>query len=504
MTSLLLDLPLYALIALPVVGALLAWPAARWHADAPRWVSLATLAALTLMTLPWLFASAGDASPWLAEFRAPWMPRFGIGFNLAMDGLAALLILLTAVLGLAAVLCSWREIREQTGFFHANLLLNLAGVAGVFLATDLMLFFICWEAMLVPMFLLILLWGHGAGQPRGRVYAAMKFFVFTQASGLLMLVAILAMGWWHAELTGRWSFEYTDWLALSLPHDVAQWLMLGFFVAFAVKLPAFPVHSWLPDAHSQAPTAGSVILAGVLLKTGAFGLIRYGINLFPEPAAAFAPVAMALGVAGILYGAALAMTQTDIKRFVAYTSVSHMGFVLLGAYAGTETALQGVMVLLLAHGLSTGALFILCGALYERLHTREFGRMGGIAARAPRYATALVFFSVASLGMPGTGNFIAEFLILAGSFPVAPWPTAVGATGLIVAAVYSLIVVQRVLHGPPADDAPVQDLLPRERGTLAAALLLLVALGLFPQPLIDAARPALATTAALLPAGDAR
>lgn len=491
-----LDRPeLWWLLAVPALGGLMAWGGARWREDSARWISLAALGLLLCLALPYTGSLPGTESAprWLAEFRAPWIPRFGIGFHLAIDGFSALLVALTALLGLVAVLCSWREIKDEVGFFHANLMLNLAGVIGVFLAVDLMLFFVCWEAMLVPMFLLILRWGHGSTEGRGRVYAALKFFIYTQASGLLMLVAILLMGWLHQQATGRWSFDYADWLAADLPADATRWAMLGFFVAFAVKLPAFPVHAWLPDAHSQAPTAGSVILAGVLLKTGAYGLIRFGVELFPQASRELAPLAMGLGVAGILWGAALAMTQTDLKRFIAYTSVSHMGFVLLGAYAGSVMALQGVMLLLLAHGLSTGALFVLCGALYERLHTRDLGRLGGLAERMPRYGTLLTFFCVASLGMPGTGNFLAEFLILAGALPAAPALTAVAAMGLIAAAVYSLLLVQRVLHGPVRGDRPVEDLVPREQGLLGAALVLLLAMGLFPQPLLDAARPGLAS-----------
>lgn len=484
---------LWWLIAAPVLGGCAAWGAARWSAGAARWIAIGALTVLLGLALPYVEVPGIGAteSRWLAEFRVEWMPRFGIGFHLAIDGFSALLIVLTAVLGLIAVLCSWLEIDDEVGFFHANLLLNLAGVVGVFLAIDLVLFFMCWEAMLVPMFLLIVRWGHGSAEGRGRVYAALKFFIYTQASGLLMLVAIVWMGWLHRQITGDWSFDYADWLAAGLPATATRWAMWGFFVAFAVKLPAFPVHAWLPDAHSQAPTAGSVILAGVLLKTGAYGLVRFGLELFPAASVEIAPIAMTLGVVGILWGAALAMTQTDLKRFIAYTSVSHMGFVLLGAYSGSITALQGVMLLLLAHGLSTGALFVLCGSVYERLHTRDLLRIGGLAQQMPRYGGLFTFFCVASLGIPGTGNFIAEFLILAGSLPVAPGLTATAATGLIAAAVYSLLLVQRVLHGPPQHPSPVEDLLPREQGMLGVALALLLLLGLFPQPVLDAAHQGL-------------
>jgi NADH-quinone oxidoreductase subunit M len=289
-----------------------------------------------------------------------------------MDGLSLLLVLLTVLLGLMAVVASWSEIRERVGFFHFNLLWVLAGIVGVFLALDLFLFYVFWEMMLVPMYFLIGIWGH-----ESRIYAAIKFFIFTQASSLLMLLAIVTLFFLHHQQFGVYTFDYIALLGTPLGPGMAMWLMLGFFVAFAVKLPVVPFHTWLPDAHTEAPTAGSVILAGLLLKTGAYGLLRFVVPLFPEAARAFAPAAMVLGVIGILYGAVLAFAQTDLKRLVAYTSISHLGFVVLGIFAWNEWALQGAVMQMICHGLSTGALFILVGALQERLQTRDMGRMGG-------------------------------------------------------------------------------------------------------------------------------
>ncbi|MFC4250145.1 NADH-quinone oxidoreductase subunit M [Sinimarinibacterium flocculans] len=495
-----------ALILVPFFGGLLAWYAERWSLTWPRWIGLLSMAATCVLAI-WIWAHAGVApvvpphgSPeWIIEFRAGWIPRWGVSFHLGIDGLGLLMVLLTGVLGVLSVACSWREIQQYVGFFHLNLLWNLAGVMGVFMALDLFLFFVFWEAMLVPMYFLIALWGHssqgGSRGGRSRVYAATKFFIFTQASGLLMLVGILALVWLHQQNTGEWSFSYAELLYTPLSSLQEMLLMLAFFLGFAVKLPVFPLHPWLPDAHSQAPTAGSVDLAGVLLKTGAYGLLRFVLPLFPNASMDFAPVAMALAILGILYGAKMALVQTDIKRLVAYTSVSHMGFVLLGIYAGTTLALQGALLLMLAHGLATGALFILCGELYERLHSRELGRMGGLTRRAPHYATALMFFALASLGLPGLGNFVGEFLVLFGSFAVAPWITAIAATGLILAAVYSLYIVQRALHGPPADDTPIEDLTGREKLMMAFVMLALLALGLYPQPVIDLAFAPLAQIA---------
>ena len=484
------------LVGIPLAGGVACWWTERLGQTWPRWIAALTFAAdLALLLWLWgqadLAAPAGATPPFFWEWQREWIPRFGISLHLGLDGLAILLIALTTILGLVAVLCSWREIEEHVGFFHLNLLWNLAGVIGVFLALDLFLFFLLWEWMLVPMYFLIALWGHSSPGGRGRVYAATKFFIFTQASGLIMLVAILALVFLHHGATGIWTFNYLALLDTPIPQETQFWLMLGFFVAFAVKLPALPFHPWLPDAHSQAPTAGSVDLAGVLLKTGAFGLMRFCITLFPEASAAFADTAIALGVVGIVYGASVALSQTDIKRFVAYTSISHMGFVLVGVYAGNLQAMQGVVIQMLAHGISTGALFVLCGELYERIGSREFSKMGGLAQRAPRYATALMFFAVASLGLPGTGNFIGEILILIGAFQTAPVLTVLAASGLVIGAIYALLLLQKTLHGPATDETPLADLVPRESLMLLALMALLLAMGLYPQPLLDTAQGSL-------------
>jgi NADH-quinone oxidoreductase subunit M len=353
---------------------------------------------------------------------------------------------------------------------------------------DLFLFYVCWELMLVPMYFLIGVWGHEA-----RIPAAIKFFLFTQASGLLMLVAILGLVSAHAAATGRLTFAYGDLLGTPLAAWPGRWLFLGFFAAFAVKLPAVPFHTWLPDAHAEAPTAGSVLLAALMLKTGAYGLLRFAVPLFPEAARWAAPAAMAIGVAGILYGAVLAFAQTDLKRLVAYTSVSHMGFVLLAIFAGTATALQGAVLEMICHAFSTGALFILAGALQERLHTRDLTRMGGLWAEAPRLGAATLFFAMASLGLPGLGNFAAEFLILLGTFRTSPAAAAAAAAGLVLAAVYALQLVQAVVHGPNRWGWRLADLTGRELSVVGALVVALLALGLAPQPVVEAARPSLET-----------
>ncbi|MDD9890844.1 MAG: NADH-quinone oxidoreductase subunit M, partial [Gammaproteobacteria bacterium] len=306
-------------------------------------------------------------------------------------------------------------------------------------ALDLFLFFFFWEVMLIPMYFIIAIWGH-----ENKNYAAMKFFIFTQVTGMLMLISILLLAYFHYVQYGALSFNYHDLLAVQTAGRLEMWIMLGFFIAFTTKLPSVPFHSWLPDAHSQAPTAGSVILAGILLKTGAYGLIRFAVPLFPEASMSFAPVAMTLAAISILYCAKVAFAQADIKRLIAYTSVSHMGFVTLGVYAWNEQALQGAVMTMLAHGLSAAALFMLAGGLQHRIHTRNMTDMGGFWAKVPRMAVVALFFSVAALGMPGLGNFIGEFLALLGAFQANITLTVISAFGLIFASVYSLWVIQKV------------------------------------------------------------
>jgi NADH-quinone oxidoreductase subunit M len=400
--------------------------------------------------------------------------------------LSLLLVILTCFLGLLAVVASWSEIQERVGLFHANVLWVLTGVMGVFLALDLLLFYVFWEVMLVPMYFLISVWGH-----ENRVYAAIKFFIFTQVSSLLMLVAILAFALLHHQHTGVYTFDYMQLLGTPMAATTAMWLMLGFVIAFVVKLPAVPVHTWLPDAHTEAPTAGSVLLAGLLLKTGAYGLLRFVLPLFPTAAQAFAPVAMGLGVLGILYGALLAFAQTDVKRLVAYTSVSHMGFVLLGVFAWNPWALQGAVMEMLCHGLSTGGLFILAGALQERLHTRDLGSMGGLWSTVPRLGGVGMVLAMASLGLPGLGNFVAEFLVLLGAFQVSPVLTIIASIGLVLAAVYALRFVQRTFHGPNTRGWHLPDLTLRDMAIMAVLIASLVWLGLFPQPVLNTADPVL-------------
>jgi NADH-quinone oxidoreductase subunit M len=473
------------LIGILLVAGIFAWLAARWGAQLPRWISLIAIAIdLVLAT----FIGAGRRSTatemWLDEVNWNWIPSFGIHFHLGVDGLSLLMLILTFFLGIMAVLASWTEIRERVGFFHFNLMWVLAGIVGVFLALDLFLFYFAWELMLIPMYFLIVIWGH-----ERRVYAAMKFFLFTQLSGLLMLIAILALYFIHHQTTGVFTFDYSELLGTELSPSSELWIMLGFFVAFAVKLPIVPLHTWLPDAHTEAPTAGSVILAGLLLKTGAYGLIRFVIPLFPSAAHEFAPVALVLAVIGIVYGAVMAFSQTDLKRLVAYTSVSHLGFVLLGIFSWNPLALQGAIMTMMCHGLSTGGLFILVGGLQERIHTRDLEKMGGLWSAAPRLSGAALFFGLASLGLPGLGDFVGEFLVLLGAYQISVTITVIASLGVLASTFYALRMVQRAFQGPNTAGWQLADLTPREGLMMAVMIASLLWLGFYPQPVLNTFSP---------------
>lgn len=472
---------LVCFILILMAGGLLAWIVSKWSVIACRWISLvAILIDLLLSTILWFNNTPGTAveTTWIAGFSAAWIPAFGISFSLAMDGLSLILLMLTFLLGAVGVITSWNEIQFRPGFFHFNLLWVLAGITGVFVTMDLFLFYFFWEVMLIPMYFLIGIWGH-----ENRRYAALKFFIFTQASGLLMLLAILGLYFVAGSATGRYTFNYLDLLGVSLPAGMEWWLMLGFLAAFIVKLPVVPFHNWLPDAHSEAPTAGSLILAGLLLKTGAYGLLRFVVPLFPNAAEEIAPIAMTLGVIGIIYGAMLAYAQTDLKRLVAYTSVSHMGFVMLGVFAFNDLAWQGVVMQMITHGISTGALFLIAGSLYERLHTRDIERMGGFWKQAPFMGTIALIFSMASLGLPGLGNFVAEFLTLVGAWRSSPVLTVIAALGLVAATVYSLRIMQKIFYGTASH--AISDLSLREKIGIVPLVVVIVWLGFFPRPVLE-------------------
>ncbi len=442
----------------------------KFHA---RWVALVAVIAFALIFILSVHLSPLRFLTLQMITQVPWINSLNINYTLALDHLSITLIVLTFFLAVICILVSWDEIKEKSGFYYFNLLATFVGIIGVFSAVDMFLFFFFWEVMLLPMTAIIAIWGH-----ENRYFAAIKFFIFTQVSSLLMLVAIIAMAYIHQQQVGDLSFSYQDWLSLELNNDVAQYLMLGFFIAFAVKLPSVPLHSWLPDAHTQAPTAGSVLLAGVLLKTGAYGLIRFVILLFPQASDNFAPIAVSLGVVSILYGAKMAFAQTDFKRLVAYSSISHMGFVMLALFSFNEIAYQGVIVTIVAHGLSSAALFSLAGMIYQRIHSRDLSDMGGFWQSAPRMGGFGLAFAAAAFGLPGLANFVGEFLSLVGAYQVFPVMVILAAFGLIGSAIYGMVLFQKTFQGHSLK--AVQDLSFRELIVSSSLLMLLVILGLYP------------------------
>jgi NADH-quinone oxidoreductase subunit M len=478
------------LVLILVAAALLAWLLGRWSALAAKLVALLALAAdLALGIVLWVRAPGGvplTGGRWIEQLRLPWIPGLGIDVYLAADGLSVLMVLLTALMGLVAVAYSWGSIRDRVGFFFFQLLLLEGGLMGVFLALDLFLFYFFWEMMLIPTYFLIIVWGH-----ENRRAAGARFFLFTQAGGLLMLLAILSLYFLHGAQTGEYTFDALRLVGTALSRSAGLLVMLGFFAAFAVKLPAFPFHSWLPDAYTEAPMAGSLLLAAVMSKTGAYGLIRFALPLFPEASARMAPWAMGLAVAGILYGGVAAFRQDDLKRLIAYTSLSHLGFVLLGIYAGSLVALEGAVFQMVLHGLSTGALFALAGVVQQRLGQRDMQQLGGLWSAAPRFAGTLLFFALAAMGLPGLGNFIGEFLVLLGTFREHVAYAVLGAAGMVVSVVYALTMVRRTLLGPLTLERPAMmvDLRAQEMVVMAAVMVLILFLGFYPQVILQIARP---------------
>jgi NADH-quinone oxidoreductase subunit M len=497
------DLPYLVslVIFLPLVGALgiLAAPGK----DAIRWTALGTTLVTFVVSLG-LYAGYNpsvltDIEPQMVEVSSAWFPdALDIKYFVGIDGLNLLLILLTTLLGPIVVLSSWTYIGKQHRGYYALLLILQTGVTGVFAAYDIFLFYVFFELTLIPMYFIIGIWGG-----ENRVYAAVKFVLYTLVGSLLMLVAILYLGYAAGAAVNDGVFT-TDWyklLAYNIPLGTQTWLFLLFALSFAIKVPLFPLHTWLPDAHVQAPTGGSVILAGVLLKMGTYGLVRFCLPLFPNAAQDFALLFVVLAVIGIIYGALVARVQTDAKKLVAYSSVSHLGFVVLGVFAFTEEAMQGAVIQMINHGISTGALFLLVGMLYERRHTRVMTDYGGIAASVPVLTTCMIVSVLASAGLPGLNGFVGEFMILLGSMKstviARPVLIALATTGVILAAVYLLWMVYRVFFGELTDEAnaTMPDLNLRELGLLAPLLILMFVMGFAPNPFLKLTEPA--TTALL-------
>ncbi|MDO6426593.1 NADH-quinone oxidoreductase subunit M [Thalassotalea sp. 1_MG-2023] len=470
------------MIALLLVFALLAWRVEKYFIQAPKVVALIAVVIASFLFCFQLFQAEHRFEVWTVIVDATWIEAFNIKLQFSLDQLSILLISLTLLLAFIAIAISWQEVSERQGFYYFNILCAIAGIIGVFAASDVFLFFVFWEVMLLPITALIAIWGH-----ENRYFAAVKFFVFTQVSSLCMLVAIIMLAFMHQQQVGQFSFLYSDWQQLAFSPETATFLMIGFFIAFAVKLPSVPFHSWLPDAHTQAPTAGSVLLAGILLKTGAYGLIRFVILLFPNASMQFAPIAMTLGVVSVLYGAKMAFAQSDCKRLIAYSSISHMGFVMMALFAFNYNAFNGAIVTIIAHGISSAALFCLAGMIYHRIHTRDLAQMGNLALSAPWMAGVTLVFVAAAFGIPGLANFIGEFYSLLGVFAVSPLHALLAALGMIGSAIYGLRLFQTAFHGVKRDNTStkIEDLSIREGAICLVLAVLLFLIGIYPQVLLQ-------------------
>jgi NADH-quinone oxidoreductase subunit M len=478
---------LHALILLPLAGAV---PILLGYDRNAKWMALVvtSLEFLLSVGLWWVFDPSDGGMQLLSS--APWIPRWGITYRLGIDGISLFMVLLTTAMMPLSVLASWRQITQKERAFYALMLTLLTGLVGVFIALDLFVFYVFFEIMLIPMYFIIGIWGG-----TNRLYAAIKFFIYTMAGSLLMLVAIVVMAWRIGESTGTLSFAYEHLLEnAGTLGPAAPWLFAAFALAFAIKVPIFPLHTWLPDAHVEAPTAGSVLLAAVMLKIGTYGFLRFAVPFFPE--VAFSPAVtrlmVVLAVVGIIYGALVAMVQPDIKKLVAYSSVSHLGFVMLGIWGATVISVQGALMVMISHGISTGALFLLIGMLYERRHTRMIDAYGGIARVVPVFSLVLTVVALSSIGLPGLNGFIGEFLVLLGSFGVYPWATGVATTGVIFAAAYLLWALQRLifnkLDNPENERLP--DLTRRELAVMVPLIAGIVWLGLYPGPVLRRMEPA--------------
>jgi NADH-quinone oxidoreductase subunit M len=481
------DFPWLSVVTfVPLAGAILLAFLPGRASNLLRLVALLVTVVTFGLSLGMLSAYDGRAAGFQLVERATWVgPPVNLQYLLGVDGISVFMVLLTTFLMPIAVLASWRVDRQVKGYLISFLILETAMV-GTFVALDLLLFFLFFEALLFPMYLIIGGWGS-----ERRAYAAVKFFLFTMAGSAFLLVAILFLYFRAGAELGQGTFDLTRLVGLPLTEAAGRWLFLAFFVAFAVKVPLFPLHTWLPDAHTEAPTAGSVVLAAVLLKVGAYGLIRFNLTLFPEASGFFRTFVIVLALIGIVYGAVVALIQTDLKRLVAYSSVSHLGFVVLGTFAFTVQALSGGVLQMVNHGLSTGALFLLVGMLYDRTHTRDLGRMGGLANVVPILAGVLLFVSLSSIGLPGLNGFVGEFLVLLGTFVVSTPAAAVAVTGVVLAAIYLLWAYQRAMHGElrTPEFAALPDLSMREKALLAPVLAMILVIGLFPRPFLQTIQP---------------
>ena len=478
------QLPLLTIIiVLPLVGGLLALATSR-RPMACRWISLVfSLVDLSLVSSLFfmgLTPKTGPTGAWLMAEDLPWIESFNIRYSLGLDGVSLPLILLTAFLLVICVLISWKQIDQKVGEFHFCLMLTQTSIMGVFLATDLFLFYLFWEMQLIPMFFLVGIWGH-----EKRIQATIKFIMFSVSGSLFMLIALIGLYLLHGAHTGHYTFALSRLMDASLSHGEELFLYAAFFVAFAIKVPVIPVHTWLPDAHTQAPTAGSVDLAGLLLKTGPYALFRIAIPIFPTAVKTSIPLLFILGLGGLFYAAWIAFSQHDVKRLVAYSSIAHMGLIVIGFAVWDAMTLNGAFLLMINHALSTSALFIMVGMLNERLDSRDLAHIGGLWKKMPVYSAFFLFFALASAGLPGLNNFVSELLIVIGTFKYNPLVAILAFAGLVFTLAYILRMVQHALFGVTIHEDRLFDATPREviiLGVLASAILFL---GLHPAPVLD-------------------
>jgi NADH-quinone oxidoreductase subunit M len=479
------DFPiLTAIVFTPALGALLLLFVPGGSHRAVRWIALGA----ALLTLAFSLVLLGyDPSGSEFQYREdlPWIEAFGMRYTMGVDGISIILVLLTTLLSVVAIVYSWEPIQTRIKAYYVTMLLLMVGMLGVFVALDLFLFYVFWEVSLFPMYFVIGIWGG----PR-RIYATVKFVIYTLVGSLLMLVAILAVAIAHAASGNAFTFSYEALRGFGYADTLQALAFIAFFLAFAIKVPMWPLHTWLPDAHVEAPTAGSIILAGVLLKLGGYGFLRYALPLLPDAAATFAPIVIGLAIVAIIYGGLVAMVQPDLKKLVAYSSVSHMGFVMLGTFVFNTQGLQGAVFQMISHGVTTGALFLLVGVIYEQTHDREIGHMGGLNARLPHYAAMFGLFTFASIGLPGLSGFIGEFLVIIGAFQFSGWVAAAAMVVVIISAVYMLWMFQRVFFTVPSDWMrrwwpSLNDMSRGEWASLAPLIVLVVALGVYPGPVLD-------------------
>jgi NADH-quinone oxidoreductase subunit M len=477
-----LNILLLVIVFLPVAASLAAL--ATGHLPRLcRWVSLilaiVELGLVILLFFLGLKPQAGSTGTWLMAVDYPWLPGVGARFSLGLDGLSLMLIWLTAFVTLISILISWKAIAVKVGSFHFFLLFLEGCLMGLFLATDLLLFYLIWEIQLIPMFFLIGVWGHVK-----RIYASIKFVLFTFGGSLFMLVALVALYILHGQQTGEYTFSLYKLTQTHLGPAVQAWLYAAFLLAFAIKVPLVPVHTWLPDVHTEAPTAGSVVLAGLLLKTGFYALFRFAFSLFPGAAIASMPLLITLGLAGMFYASWIALAQTDIKRLVAYSSIGHMGLMIVALGIWNVMALSGSFLQLVNHGISTSALFVMVGMLDERLDSRAFSDMGGLWKKMPVFGAFFLFFALSSLGLPGLNNFVGEILILIGTFQVRPVVAILAFVGVLLPVIYLLRMVQDSMFGEAAEDRQVWDVRPREVLILVMLAVPVLFIGLHPGPIL--------------------